>query len=155
MADEREDPAEQLGASVPASVNKRLWRYLGKKRIKNAVVEEAINEYLDAREAKQTLSNLELDVETQVALTQFRKEHFYPPSANIAHYALRLLLQVEESSREFVVRLNDESLIEDLDRYHAKHGMSRSRIAAEALARHIRPASNKTLNRTPPRSGRG
>jgi hypothetical protein len=135
------DETEQLGASISVHVLERLKRFLGRKLIKNAVVEEAIVEYLDGRERVEPhVLRVEIDEELRREISRFHREHIEAPPDAIARHALRLLLDLKPPAGEFVVRLNDERTIDLLERHCAAKRTRPALVAREAIGRFLKGA---------------
>jgi hypothetical protein len=142
------DDVQQLGASIEVSVMERLKRFLGRKLIKNAVVEDAIVEYLDSREKTEPHTlRVEVDDELRRAIGRFHSENIETPPDAIARHALRLLLELRPSAREFIVRLHDEQTIDLLERYCSTERKRPAAVAREAIG--------TFLDRTPRGQRRG
>lgn len=140
------EETEQLGASIGVAVVERLKRFLGRKLIKNAVVEEAIVEYLDLREKSEPhVLRVEVDDELRHEIGRFHRDNVEAPPDAIARYALRLLLDLKPSAKEFVVRLHDPSMIDRLERYCAKEQARPGTVAREAIGKFLdRPRRSRT-----------
>ena len=140
MAARKKKPKEQVGASISSDVDAKLRKFIGKTRIKAAVVEEAISEYLESRavEDPRGVIHFELDADTAAQLADFRKDNYGGAPANVARHALRLLLDMEPASKEFVVRLSDPNLVDRFDRYRASKKMNRSIVTESALDEYLK-----------------
>jgi hypothetical protein len=148
---------EQLGASIAVPVLERLKTFLGRKLIKNTVVEDAIVEYLDVRERTEPhVLRVEIDAELRQQIGRFHRENVEAPPDAIARHALRLLLDLNPSSREFVVRLHDERTIDLLERYCSAARKRPAVVAREAIEIFIDRAPRqprRTVPRTPKARG--